>query len=1186
MFKRESEQPVRISFEEKREKRKRRSIRERLSSIPVRRRIEAVALAAVTVMASLSIDWSSLSARAAEGQDILQSGQSISTIFEPSQEQENTNTTLSKAKISVKIPSATQEVEYTWKLYQNLTDEENPESGVKVAESSEKKKIAYSNGGFVDAEVSLPNVVLLGNETAAVVFTLTRVDGYGYDITYKTFNNNESRFVTDDGDWIAKGDGKCIDYTSSTGGTPSEVTLSGVPEKLALTAGESYTFSDISWFPEYQRKLTLTNKNSSELISQVNYPTFTVAESVGDGGTATVTVGGTGVKDADVSVKVVSFTLKGSGDDKSVFTYKGAKYTAGDLYTAKCGSDSIDVATNFTTTYKGTLINGTSVTEPLNAGSYTMTIKGKANTDYAGLSVTKDFTIEQGTLTQTMFNSSVATVKSGVIESITDGTFSTSPLRKLVWGVDFDAKITKTTPTATGVTYEITIYGKNNFKNGETAPTLTATENSGVTLKSVVHHIKFKNPTDTYDATAKKPEVEFYASSSEDSKIENVFTKGTNYTIKYNGTKRSTGAVVSDADEIIDAGEYTATIYGLGTYAGSSMTTLETEPYVLKPISFTTENVTVTLKESSFEYSDSLVISPEVKDVTYKVSSIETRGLAAGTEYVLKSEEYSRQIGSHLVTVVGYGNYEGEATASYTVFPSLLNSATVGLDGVTDGTLKADKTAEWDYVWTYNRPYTYTGSAIEPVFTAKVNGESLAVGSGTGDMTKGAGVNNTEVTSETGKAYFILTLPAKYASKKIKVEFEIAAKALPSDALSIQSGSESWPYAYGEAITLDNGIGYYVKDGSKILNEGTHYTISYENNVNAGTATITATGIGNYTGTSSAEFTIKPISVDYVTISINPQKLDTSGTVVTDMNDVVITVTDADGNELHPFTSDDFTLSNYKNNLAAWVKGDAEAKHPQVTLTGKRNLDGNTTVQFEILKETLTGLTWKLSGTSISGTLGSPGTTIDLTADYGYVVDFAPNLSSKTIKLYYSSGTKFESVNYTCKVNAVQAGTNTITISGKNNYQSTEIHELLPQMSKRKLNMAVITDSYGGTLGIITVEDILEELVGEIWDETDIVQEPIVKLSDDTFLADASQTLSAVFDFIDFDDPDDDEKDSANLQLGEWVYEQFSMIPKNGDSFDYYNLHVSVEDIQHNRILKVKIKVLPKPENEDEEEEE
>ena len=152
-------------------------------------------------------------------------------------------------------------------------------------------------------------------------------------------------------------------------------------------------------------------------------------------------------------------------------------------------------------------------------------------------------------------------------------------------------------------------------------------------------------------------------------------------------------------------------------------------------------------------------------------------------------------------------------------------------------------------------------------------------------------------------------------------------------------------------------------------------------------------------------------------------------------------------------------------------------------------------------------------------------------------------------------------------------------------HQSTEIHELLPQMSKQKLNMAVITDSYGGTLGIVTVEDILEELVGEIWDETDIVKEPIEKVSDDTYLVDATQTLNAVFDFIDFDDPEEDEKDGANLQIGEWVYEQFPMIPQSGDCFDYYNLHVCVEDIQHNRILKVRIQVMPKPETEEDEEE-
>ncbi len=152
-------------------------------------------------------------------------------------------------------------------------------------------------------------------------------------------------------------------------------------------------------------------------------------------------------------------------------------------------------------------------------------------------------------------------------------------------------------------------------------------------------------------------------------------------------------------------------------------------------------------------------------------------------------------------------------------------------------------------------------------------------------------------------------------------------------------------------------------------------------------------------------------------------------------------------------------------------------------------------------------------------------------------------------------------------------------------HQSTEIHELLPEMSKRKQSMAVITDSYGGTVGIVTVEDILEELVGEIWDESDVVHEPIVKLSDDVYITEATQTLSAVFDFIDFDDPQSEEKDNANLQIGEWVYEQFSSIPKKGDSFTYYNLKVSVEEIEHHRIFKVRIDVMPKEDEENEEDE-
>ncbi len=150
-------------------------------------------------------------------------------------------------------------------------------------------------------------------------------------------------------------------------------------------------------------------------------------------------------------------------------------------------------------------------------------------------------------------------------------------------------------------------------------------------------------------------------------------------------------------------------------------------------------------------------------------------------------------------------------------------------------------------------------------------------------------------------------------------------------------------------------------------------------------------------------------------------------------------------------------------------------------------------------------------------------------------------------------------------------------------HQSTNIDELLPVMSKRKLNMAVVTDNYGGTLGIVTVEDILEELVGEIWDEDDVVEESYVELPDGAYLVDADESVSDVFEKLGFEDPEEDEE-LVNTLLGEWAYEQFPSIPKVGDSFSYHRVQVTVASMDHNRIMKLKAALLPEEKEGGEEE--
>ena len=133
-------------------------------------------------------------------------------------------------------------------------------------------------------------------------------------------------------------------------------------------------------------------------------------------------------------------------------------------------------------------------------------------------------------------------------------------------------------------------------------------------------------------------------------------------------------------------------------------------------------------------------------------------------------------------------------------------------------------------------------------------------------------------------------------------------------------------------------------------------------------------------------------------------------------------------------------------------------------------------------------------------------------------------------------------------------------------HHSKAIDDLLPEMSRRKMNLAVVTDNYGGMLGIVTIEDILEELVGEIWDEEDIVEEAFVPLGGNRWQVDAEMTVGELFDRLDYEDPEDDEDLQYKL-LSEWTYEQFSDIPKERESFTYHDLTVRIQNMRQQRIV-------------------
>lgn len=134
-------------------------------------------------------------------------------------------------------------------------------------------------------------------------------------------------------------------------------------------------------------------------------------------------------------------------------------------------------------------------------------------------------------------------------------------------------------------------------------------------------------------------------------------------------------------------------------------------------------------------------------------------------------------------------------------------------------------------------------------------------------------------------------------------------------------------------------------------------------------------------------------------------------------------------------------------------------------------------------------------------------------------------------------------------------------------HASTHINRILLDMQREHAHMAVVVDDYGGVIGIITLEDILEELVGEIWDESDEVIENIRERSDGSYDINGSTRLSDMCESIGC------RIDSEADTVGGWVTEMLGGIPESGESFECGGMHVTVESTDERRVLKVNVNV-------------
>ena len=147
-------------------------------------------------------------------------------------------------------------------------------------------------------------------------------------------------------------------------------------------------------------------------------------------------------------------------------------------------------------------------------------------------------------------------------------------------------------------------------------------------------------------------------------------------------------------------------------------------------------------------------------------------------------------------------------------------------------------------------------------------------------------------------------------------------------------------------------------------------------------------------------------------------------------------------------------------------------------------------------------------------------------------------------------------------------------------HKTMKLPAALNKLREMKMHLAIVIDEFGGTLGVVTMEDILEELVGDIWDDTDVIVTECVATGENTFEVSGDMNIDDCFDELEFHKPEDFACEYSTM--GGWAIEMLEADPHVGDSFAYCNLHIVVAQMEEERVTRLTVLVTPIADEEEE----